>query len=62
MLLQSYKEGKACIGSLSKITGKHPIEIMGFLIGNPESKFVSAFPKDADCAGKAPESLDKNPA
>ena len=57
-LIQSYKEGKACIGSFSKITGKHPIEVMGLLIGNQESKFISAFPKEEDYA-KAREHLSK---
>ena len=44
-LYQIYKEGKATIGSIAKITGKHSIEIIGELISpHQENKFISAIP------------------
>ena len=43
-LFQFYNEGKATIGSIAKISGKHPIEIMGELIFSQKYKFISAIP------------------
>ncbi|MDE0518813.1 MAG: hypothetical protein OXH36_04575 [Bdellovibrionales bacterium] len=44
-IFQFYKERKATIGSIAKITGKHPIEITEELISPyQDNKFISAIP------------------
>ena len=43
-IFQYYKERKATIGSIAKITGKHPIEVIGKLIFSSKDKFISSFP------------------
>ena len=44
-IFQFYKEGKATIGSIAKISGKHPIEITEELISPYQNnKFISAIP------------------
>ena len=41
-LFQLYRKGEATIGSIAKISGKHPIEIIGELIFSEKYKFISA--------------------
>ena len=43
-IFQFYKEGKATIGSIAQITGKHSIEIIERLVFSREDKFISAIP------------------
>ena len=43
-LFQFYSEEKATIGSIAKISGKHPIEIIGELVFSSKDKFISAIP------------------
>ena len=43
-IFQFYNEGKATIGSIAKISGKHPIEIIVELIFSQKDKFISAIP------------------
>ena len=43
-LFQFYSDGKATVGSIAKISGKHPIEIIGELIFSQTDKFISAIP------------------
>ena len=44
---QFYSEGRATIGSIAKISGNHPIEIIGELLSlhNQKDKFISASPE-----------------
>ena len=41
-ILQYYKQGKATIGSLSRIIGLHPIEVIDMLNQSSEHKFISS--------------------
>ena len=43
-LFDLYNEGKAAIGSIAKISGRHSIEIIGSLITSTKSKWISAVP------------------
>lgn len=60
-MFQFYNEGKATIGSIAKISGKHPIEIIGGLI-SPFSKdqFISSIPAWENDE-KIQEHIDKRP-
>ena len=60
-MFQFYSEGKATIGSIAKISGKHPIEIIGGLI-SPFSKdqFISSIPIWENDE-KIQEHIDKRP-
>ena len=43
-LLQTYREGKVTIGILARIMGKHPIEMMYYLVSSHKDQWISAFP------------------
>ena len=44
-LFEFYNQGKATIGSIAKISGRHSIEIIGELIASEQYKFISTVPK-----------------
>ena len=44
-LFEFYNEGKATIGSIAKISGKHSIEIIGELIVSNKCRLISAIPE-----------------
>ncbi len=47
-LFEFYNQGKATIGFIAKISGRHPIEIIGELISSNKDKFISAVPTRDD--------------
>ena len=54
-LFQAYRERKAPVGLIAKITGRHPLRIMEYLI--LKDKWVSAFP-GLECYDEAQEHLE----